>query len=85
MGRVKVGDHLWINISRRSQCDNCIYEVCSLNHGGRITDCPFYVPIMMAFKRCARCGRVFEVSSNFRGLDYDICPECNSQTVIVHG
>ncbi len=28
MGRVRIGDHLWLNLSRRSQCDNCAFELC---------------------------------------------------------
>ncbi len=83
LGRVKVGDHLWLNLSRRSQCDNCAYEVCAHNDGSRVEDCPHFVPVIVAFKQCCRCGEVFEVSSNFRALDYDLCPVCNSKADVV--
>lgn len=84
MGRVRIGDHLWLNLSRRSQCDNCVYEVCTHNGGGRVEDCPHFVPAIMALKLCCRCGEVYEVSSNFKALDYELCPVCNSKVFIVH-
>jgi DNA-directed RNA polymerase subunit RPC12/RpoP len=84
MGRVRIGDHLWLNLSRRSLCDNCVYEVCTHNDGGRVEDCPHFVPAIMALKLCCRCGEVYEVSSNFKALDYELCPVCNSKVFIVH-
>jgi DNA-directed RNA polymerase subunit RPC12/RpoP len=34
-------------------------------------------PALMAFKKCLDCGEIYEVTSNFRALDYDRCPRCN--------
>ncbi len=48
-------------------------------------DCPHYVPRMAALKMCHRCGGMFEVSTNFRGLDYDLCPVCNLHVLEAHG
>jgi hypothetical protein len=78
MGKVQVREHVWMNLSRRSLCDNCSAEVCVYNTGERIAHCKDYQPKYVAFKRCNDCGSVFEVSSNFQGLDYDLCPVCNA-------
>ncbi len=77
MGRVKVGEHVWMNISRRSICDNCSARLCTYRTKGRMMHCPKFSPALVAFKRCKVCGEVFEVSSNFRALNYDICQRCN--------
>ncbi len=77
MGRVKVGEHLWMKVSRRSLCDNCSAELCVYNKGTRVDQCDRFTPAMVAFKKCADCGSVYEVTSNFRALDYDLCPRCN--------
>jgi hypothetical protein len=77
MGRVKIGEHLWINLSRRSLCDNCSVRLCTYNHGERILHCDKFTPALVAFKRCSECGEVFEVTANFCALDYDLCPKCN--------
>lgn len=81
MGKVKVGEHLWINVSRRSLCDNCSAEICVYNKGGRVTECDKFTPVLTAFKKCRCCGGVFEVTSNFRALDYDLCRRCNERNV----
>ncbi|WP_147654421.1 hypothetical protein [Methanomassiliicoccus luminyensis] len=81
MAKVKVGEHRWMNISRRSLCDNCTAELCVYNKGGRVTECDKFTPILMAFKKCECCGEVFEVSSNFRALDYSLCQKCNEKGV----
>lgn len=79
MGRVKVGEHRWVNLSRRSLCDNCSAELCVYNHGSRVTNCDRFTPSLVAFKKCISCGSVFEVSSNFRALNYELCPRCNEE------
>jgi len=81
MGRVRIGEHLCINLSRRSLCDNCTAELCVYNDGRRVMECERFTPVLMAFKRCACCGELFEVSSNFRALDYERCPRCNQHDV----
>jgi hypothetical protein len=83
MGRVKVGEHIWVNLSRRSICDNCSARLCVYDRGERTESCEHFTPIMMAFKKCERCGAIFEVSSNFRALDYDLCPRCNSEMLVI--
>jgi len=66
-----------MNVSRRSLCDNCVVDVCLRRDGSRGGECPGFRPAFMAFKRCAGCGEVFEVASNFRALDPDMCPRCD--------
>ena len=82
LGRVRVGDHLWINLSRRSICDNCSAELCVYDRGERTERCEHFTPSIMAFKKCERCGSIYEVSSNFRALNYDLCPRCNSEVIL---
>lgn len=83
MGRVKIGEHLWMNLSRRSLCDNCSADLCIYRRGEIVEKCDHFTPVLIAFKRCKRCGSVYEVASNFRGLDYDLCPECNAEDVVI--
>ncbi len=78
MGHVQVGDHVWVRVSRRSLCDNCSADLCLFNDGRRITECRLYRPTFSAFKKCQSCGGVFDVSTNVRGLNYELCPKCNS-------
>ena len=77
MGRVQVRDNVYMKLSRRSMCDNCSAELCVYNTGKRVTECDRFTPALTAFKQCACCGAVFEVSSNSQALDYDRCAECN--------
>ncbi|MDW5563711.1 MAG: hypothetical protein SA339_10835 [Methanomassiliicoccus sp.] len=84
MGRVKVGEHLWVNLSRRSLCDNCSADLCTYHCDDEIVEkCEHFSPILVAFKRCKRCGSVYEVSSNFKALDYELCPQCNAEVLVV--
>lgn len=83
MGRVKIGEHLWMNLSRRSLCDNCSADLCVYEHGEIVEKCDHFTPALIAFKRCKRCGSIYEVASNFRALDYDLCPECNAEDVVL--
>jgi DNA-directed RNA polymerase subunit RPC12/RpoP len=66
-----------MKVSRRSLCDNCSAELCVYNQGERVDKCDRYTPALMAFKKCLDCGEIYEVTSNFRALDYDRCPRCN--------
>jgi len=45
--------------------------------------CDHFIPLIVAFKKCKRCGSIYEVVSNFRALDYDLCPECNAEDAMV--
>mgnify|MGYP007083368169 FL=1 len=83
MGRVKVGERLWVNLNRRSLCDNCSADLCIYSRGELVYECDHFTPAMVAFKKCKRCGLIFEVTSNFRALDYDLCPRCNEDLVII--
>jgi len=78
--KVQVGEHRWVEVKRRSLCDNCLADICLRREelkSVRITECDLFKPRFIAFKRCRSCGSVFEVYSNFQSLDYDICQECN--------
>jgi len=75
--KVKVGRHVWVDVSRRTLCDNCSAQVCPFA-GERRLECEYYTPNYVAFKKCASCGGVFEVFSSIGLLDYDLCPRCNA-------
>jgi hypothetical protein len=77
MTRVMVGEHLVVNLSRRSLCDNCIADVCAVDKTGRMVQCKNYKSPFVALRRCRLCGQIFDVFSNFDSLDYDSCPDCN--------
>ncbi|QLH74046.1 MAG: hypothetical protein HPY73_00300 [Methanomassiliicoccales archaeon] len=80
MTKVQIGEHRWVNIRRRSLCDNCIADVCLRKQElteVRVLRCELFRSPFIAFKKCIRCGCVYEVFSNFGSLDYDKCPECN--------
>ncbi len=80
MTRVKVGKHVWVNVSRRSLCDNCLFDLCPLSSERR-RECEHYRPIYVAFKKCRLCGEIFEVFSNINSLDHKLCPECNKSSI----
>ena len=82
MTRVMVGKHLLLNMSRRSLCDNCIAEVCIREAQGRVLECAHHRAPFLAFKKCSRCGKVFEVYSNLRRLKYEMCSSCNDEEVL---
>jgi len=77
-----IGKHLLLNMSRRSLCDNCIAEVCMKERQGRVLECAHYKVPFLAFKKCNRCGKVYEVYSNLRRLNYEICSSCNDEEVM---
>ena len=77
MTRIRVGEHLLLNLSRRSLCDNCLADVCAKRQNERIFECERYKPPFLVFKRCKSCGELFEVHVNIRALDFDHCPRCN--------
>lgn len=80
MTKVKVGEHRYINVSRRSLCDNCIADVCFRKNemvNGRISTCSMFKSPFVAFKKCTSCGGIYELFSNFNALDFEKCPKCN--------
>lgn len=77
MTRIRAGEHLLVNVSRRSLCDNCIADVCTRRGGGRLFECELYRPPFLIIKRCGCCGELFEVYQNIRALDADLCMRCN--------
>lgn|GEM_PF-611910 len=79
MTRVQIGEHVWVNISRRNLCDNCVADVCLKRTGDNIERCDLFKSPYVAFKKCNQCGEIFEVFSNFKSLDYDMCPVCNER------
>ncbi|NYT12099.1 MAG: hypothetical protein GKC03_06035 [Methanomassiliicoccales archaeon] len=40
-------------------------------------DCDDFRPVFLAFKKCSRCEKVFDVFSNISSLDQELCPDCN--------
>jgi hypothetical protein len=76
--RVRVGKHLFLNVSRRSLCDSCVADVCILERKNRVFECQDYRAIFLVFKRCSKCGELFEVHHNISALDQEICPKCNA-------
>ncbi len=79
---VKVGEHRYVNVKRRSLCDNCIADVCfkrDEHKGRRVVECELFRPQFVAFKKCTECSCVYEVFSNFNALDFDRCPACNDR------
>ena len=77
MTRVRVGAHVLLNLSRRSLCDNCIADVCAVETIGRVLECEHYRAPFLAFRRCEACGEIYEVHTNIKGLDPELCPLCN--------
>jgi hypothetical protein len=75
--KVRIGEHRYINVSRRSLCDNCEATLCNRNRSGRVMDCDDFRPVFLAFKKCSRCEKVFDVFSNISSLDQELCPDCN--------
>ena len=81
MTRVRVGKHLFLNVSRRSLCDSCVADVCVREPGSRVLECHDYRTAFLVFKRCAQCGELFEVHHNLSALDPELCPRCNATFV----
>jgi hypothetical protein len=77
MTTVSVGDHLWVKVSRRSLCDNCIADVCLVGRDAR-HECDSFQPPFLAIRLCDKCGRPYDVFENHRELDLHKCRECNS-------
>ena len=77
MTKVRIGKNRWFNVNRRSLCDNCSIILCDQDRGVRIMSCERFRPVFTAFKKCPRCGAIFEVYSNIGSLDQDLCPSCN--------
>jgi hypothetical protein len=76
--RVRVGKHLFLNVSRRSLCDSCVADVCVKEGNERVFECRDYRAVFLVFKRCSRCGELFEVHHNLNALDPELCPNCNA-------
>jgi hypothetical protein len=79
MTRVRVGNHILLNLSRRSLCDNCIADVCVVKRGGRVLECEHYRSPFLAFRPCDICGELYEVHANLKGLNSNFCPICNKE------
>ncbi|MGD0817497.1 MAG: hypothetical protein ABR986_03765 [Methanomassiliicoccales archaeon] len=83
MTRVQISEHVWVNISRRNLCDNCVADVCLKRTGDNIDHCELFKSAFIAFKKCNHCGEIYELFSNFRALDYDMCPNCNEKMKVI--
>lgn len=79
MTKVQISEHVWVNISRRNLCDNCVADVCLKRNGDNIEQCDLFKSAYIAFKRCSECGEIYELFSNFKSLNYDLCPICNEK------
>ena len=79
MTRVQISEHVWVNISRRSLCDNCVADVCLKRTEENVEHCVLFKSAYVAFKKCTQCGEIYELFSNFKSLDYDMCPVCNDK------
>ncbi len=79
MTRVQISEHVWVNISRRNLCDNCVADVCLKRTGENIEQCALFKSAYIAFKKCNHCGEIYELFSSFKSLDYDMCPVCNEK------
>ena len=79
MTRVQISEHVWVNISRRSLCDNCVADVCLKKTEENVEHCDLFKSTYIAFKKCRQCGEIYELFSNFKSLDYDMCPVCNDK------
>jgi uncharacterized protein with PIN domain len=77
--RVQISEHVWVNISRRNLCDNCVADVCLKRTEENIDQCELFRSPFIAFKKCYRCGEIYELFSNFKALDYNLCPICNER------
>ncbi|MEI6797543.1 MAG: hypothetical protein WCK39_11820 [Methanomassiliicoccales archaeon] len=76
MTKVSVGEHLWVNVSRKSLCDNCAAQVCLLGKGSK-QQCSSFRSLFLAMRKCDCCGKPYEVFENFRALDLQRCRDCN--------
>ncbi|MDD1765787.1 MAG: hypothetical protein LUO84_04970 [Methanomassiliicoccales archaeon] len=76
MTRVKVGEHLIVNVNRRSLCDNCAVESCVAVQSGRVLECKRFKAPFIALVKCKSCGHMFDIFSNLNALDYELCPVC---------
>lgn len=77
MTRVSFGEHLVINVSRRSLCDNCVADVCLIERPERVLQCKSFESSFVALRRCRSCGQLFNVCSNVNSLDFEVCSACN--------
>ncbi|MDH7508049.1 MAG: hypothetical protein QHH00_01445 [Methanomassiliicoccales archaeon] len=77
MTRVRVGEHLCVNLSRRSLCDNCWTDSCPHNREELVEFCEHFKPPFAIYRKCPNCGGIYELFSNFKSLDPDLCPRCN--------
>jgi hypothetical protein len=77
--KVQISEHVWVNISRRNLCDNCVADVCMKRNGDNIEQCDLFKSAYIAFKKCSECGEIYELFSNFKSLNYDLCPICNEK------
>jgi hypothetical protein len=81
--RVQISEHVWVNISRRNLCDNCVADVCFRRTKDNIEQCELFKSAYIAFKKCTQCGEIYELFSNFKALDYDMCPTCNEKMKVI--
>lgn len=77
MAHLQVSEHRFVNIRRRSLCDNCCVKNCTSFNGSRITSCPDFRPTFIVFMKCRACGKVYDPYQSICSLDYTLCPECN--------
>jgi len=77
MVHIQVSEHRFVEIRRRSLCDNCSVRNCTSFDGSRVTECNRFKPLFLVLLKCRECGRVYDPYQSLRSLDYALCPECN--------
>jgi hypothetical protein len=81
MTRVRVTEHIIVNINRRSLCDNCVVRGCLSFHGSRVFECPDFRPYFEVFIRCRKCGEYYSPYTVLSFPDLELCPKCNNLLV----
>ena len=82
MTKVRIGEHRWVNVSRRSLCDNCRADICFKRLemiDDRIQRCDMFRSSFLVIKKCVECGALYELFSNLGSPDFEKCPVCNER------
>ncbi len=66
------------NISWRSLCDNCVADVCLKRTEESIEQCDLFKSSTLR-SRDAASAETNELFSNFKSLNYEMCPICNER------
>ena len=81
MTRLRVTEHIVVNIHRRSLCDNCVVRDCISLYGTCVFDCPDFKPYFEVFIQCRNCGKYYSPYTVLPFPDLELCPKCNGLLV----